>query len=147
MRTTRRTFMRLLLLPLLLHPLRLLAQTWNRAAFDARDLDTAVRAAGLGTPGPSEEIVIKAPEIAENGAQVPVEVVSRLPGTLALHLFVDRNPQPLAAVFRFLPGAEPFVSTRIKMGETSEIRAVVTAAGGTWVATREVKVTIGGCGV
>ncbi len=148
MRKARRILLQALLLPALaLVPLRLLAAVWNRAAFEARDLATALREAGVGEPARSEDIVIRAPEIAENGAQVPVEIQSRLVGTELIQLFVERNPQPLAASFRFLGGTEAFISTRIKMGETSELRVVVTAAGRTWFNSREVKVTIGGCGV
>jgi sulfur-oxidizing protein SoxY len=94
----------------------------------------------------SADLIIRAPEIAENGAQVPIEVVSKIPGTRVLYLFVDKNPQPFVGSFEFLEGAEPFISTRIKMGETSDLRVVVRAGGKAYVALREIKVTIGGCG-
>jgi sulfur-oxidizing protein SoxY len=90
--------------------------------------------------------VIKAPEIAENGAQVPVEITSNLPGTRIIYIVVDKNPQPLAGTFEFMEGAEAFVSTRIKMGETSNLRVVAQSGGKFYMSVREVKVTIGGCG-
>lgn len=130
----------------LLRPLRALAGEWPKAAFDATDVAEAMRNAGIVDPAPSEEIVLKAPEIAENGAQVPIEILSRIAHTRAIYIFVDKNPQPMAASFEFMNGAEPFISTRIKMGETSMLRAVVLADGGYFTAAREVKVTIGGCG-
>lgn len=130
----------------LLRPLRVLAGDWNKAAFDARDVGRALAVAGLADATASEDIVIKAPEIAENGAQVPIEVVSKLSGAQTVYLFVDKNPQPFVGSFEFLSGAEPFVATRIKMGETSNLRVVVRAGGKAYVALREIKVTIGGCG-
>jgi len=130
----------------LLRPLHTLAAQWNKAAFDARNVDDALKAAGIVNPTPSVEILIKAPEIAENGAQVPVDILSNLPGTQRVYIFVDKNPQPFVGSFEFKHAAEPFISTRIKMGETSNLRIVVVAGGRHYVATREVKVTIGGCG-
>jgi len=130
----------------LLHPLRALAAPWNKAAFDARNVNDALKAAGILNPQTSPDILIKAPEIAENGAQVPVDILSTLPGTETVYLFVDKNPQPFVGSFDFKNGAEPFISTRIKMGETSNLRIVVRAGGRHFAATREVKVTIGGCG-
>jgi sulfur-oxidizing protein SoxY len=130
----------------LLRPLRALSGEWNKPAFDARDVVRALEAAGLADAATTDDIVIKAPEIAENGAQVPIEVRSRLPGAQTLYLFVDKNPQPFVGSFEFLGAAEPFVSTRIKMGETSNLRVVVRAGGRAYVALREIKVTIGGCG-
>lgn len=130
----------------LLHPLRAIAAQWNKTAFDARNLGDALKAAGIVSPVTSTDIVIKAPEIAENGAQVPVDVLSNVPGTETLYIFVDKNPQPFVGSFDFKNGAEPFISTRIKMGETSNLRIVARAGGKHFMATREIKVTIGGCG-
>jgi len=130
----------------LLRPLHALAAQWNKAAFDARNVNDALKAAGIVSPATSADIVIKAPEIAENGAQVPVDILSKLPGTETIYIFVDKNPQPFVGSFDFKNGAEPFISTRIKMGETSNLRIVVRAGGRHFAATREVKVTIGGCG-
>jgi sulfur-oxidizing protein SoxY len=130
----------------LLAPLRALAALWPAGAFEAKTIEEALKAAGVIDPISSESIAIKAPEIAENGAQVPVEITSQLPGTHSIYIFVDKNPQPLAGTFEFREGAEPFVSTRIKMGESSILRIAVQSNGKYYVATREVKVTIGGCG-
>jgi sulfur-oxidizing protein SoxY len=129
-----------------LAPLRARAGEWNRAAFEAKNVREALASAGVANPVASRDIEIKAPEIAENGAQVPVEIVSRIPGTERVYIFVDKNPTPFAGTFDFLNGTEPFISTRIKMGETSNVRVVVRAGGKHYVALREVKVTIGGCG-
>ncbi len=129
-----------------LRPLRLLAAEWNKPAFDAKALDEALKYVGAANAIDSDQIQLKAPEIAENGAIVPVEVTSRLPGTQAIYIFADKNPQPLVAIFDITPGIEPFISTRIKMGESSKVRVLVKAAGKFYVATQEVKVTIGGCG-
>jgi sulfur-oxidizing protein SoxY len=129
----------------LLSPLRAFA-AWNKAAFEAKALPAALQQLGAGTPIESKDIVIKAPEIAENGAVVPIEISSSLPGVSAISVLVDKNPTPLVSTFRFADGADGFVSTRIKMGETSAVRAVVEANGKFYTATKEVKVTLGGCG-
>lgn len=129
-----------------LAPLRLFAAQWNKLAFEARTLGDGLSAIGAGAPSASAQVELKAPEIAENGAIVPVEVASRIPGTQSIYLFADKNQYPLAASFDFLDGAEPFVSTRIKMNESARLTAVVKAGGKFYSATREVKVTIGGCG-
>lgn len=130
----------------LTRPLQALAAEWNKAAFGARTVNDALKSAGIVSPTASADIVIKAPEIAENGAQVPVDIVSKVPGTDAVFVFVDKNPQPFVGSFNFKNGAEPFISTRIKMGETSNLRVVARARGKDFMAIREVKVTIGGCG-
>jgi sulfur-oxidizing protein SoxY len=129
-----------------LTPLRARGGEWNRAAFEAKNVREALASAGVANPVASQDIVIRAPEIAENGAQVPVEIASRIPGTERVYIFVDKNPTPFAGTFDFMNGAEPFISTRIKMGETSNVRVVVRAGGKYYVALQEVKVTIGGCG-
>jgi sulfur-oxidizing protein SoxY len=129
----------------LIEPLRAVAGEWNKAAFDAREIRLALKAAGVANAVASADLIIRAPEIAENGAQVPIEVVSKIPGTRVLYLFVDKNPQPFVGSFEFLEGAEPFISTRIKMGETSNVRAVARAGSNLYIALCEVKVTIGGC--
>jgi sulfur-oxidizing protein SoxY len=129
----------------LIEPLRALGGEWNKAAFDAHEIGLALKAADVANATASADLIIRAPEIAENGAQVPIEVVSKIPGTQILYLFVDKNPQPFVGSFEFLEGAEPFISTRIKMGETSNVRVVARAGSKVYVALREVKVTIGGC--
>jgi sulfur-oxidizing protein SoxY len=135
-----------LLLTGLLRPLAALAQEWNKAAFETRDVQEAMRAAGVRDLIESQDILIRAPEIAENGAQVPIEIESRIPGTQTISIFVDKNVQPYVGTFAFREGAEPFISTRIKMGDTSPLRVIVRAGDKQYAAVREVKVTIGGCG-
>ncbi|HEX7788775.1 MAG TPA: thiosulfate oxidation carrier protein SoxY, partial [Methylomirabilota bacterium] len=94
----------------------------------------------------SKDIVITAPEIAENGAVVPVAVASKIPNTQTISILAEKNPFPLAASFNIAGGGEGYVSTRLKMGETSNVRAVVKADGKFYTAVKEVKVTVGGCG-
>lgn len=127
-------------------PLRALAAAWNKIAFDARALPDALKAIGASSVAESDRIDLKAPEIAENGAIVPLEITSRIPNTESIYIFADKNPQPLVAEFDFTGATEPFVSTRIKMGETSKVRAIVKAGGKFYATARDVKVTIGGCG-
>ena len=123
-----------------------LAAAWNTTAFGAKTISDAMSAAGFTGAVESKDIEIKAPEIAENGAVVPVEVTSKIPGTTSLAIFVEKNPTPLVADFEFMAGAEPYVSTRIKMGQTSLVRVAVKAGGKTYMQSKEFKVTIGGCG-
>ena len=130
----------------LARPLIALAQEWNKAAFETKDVQQAMLAAGVHDLIETQDILVKAPEIAENGAQVPIEIESRVPGTQSISIFVDKNVQPYVGTFTFREGAVPFVSTRIKMGDTSPLRVVVRAGDKQYVAVREVKVTIGGCG-
>ena len=129
-----------------LRPFQSLAAEWNKTAFDAKVLADALKSIGAASVIESDQVQLKAPEIAENGAIVPVEITSRIPDTQTIYVFVDKNPQPLVAIFDIGAGLEPFISTRIKMGESSKIRVLVKAAGKFYVATQEVKVTIGGCG-
>jgi len=119
---------------------------WNKAAFEAKEMDEAMKSMGASGAVDSKAITIKAPDIAENGAVVPVEVTSTLPGTTNISIFAEKNGTPLVGSYSFSNGAPGFVSTRIKMGTTSLVRAVVTAGGKTYTAAKEVKVTIGGCG-
>ena len=129
-----------------LHPVQLLAAQWNKAAFDAKVLADALKYIGATAAVDSDQIQLKAPEIAENGAIVPVEIVSRIPATQSIYIIADKNPQPLVAIFDITGDMEPFISTRIKMGESSRVRVLVKTAGKFYVTTQEVKVTIGGCG-
>ena len=119
---------------------------WNKEAFGASSAADALKGIGASSAVPSKEIVIEAPEIAENGAVVPIEVTSRLAGTSSIAVVVDKNPFPLVGKFDFLEGAVPFVKLNVKMGETSEVRVIAQAGGRSYVATKEIKVTIGGCG-
>ena len=89
---------------------------------------------------------MKAPDIAENGAVVPVNIESKIPGTESIALLIEKNPSPLAASFDIPAGTELSVTTRVKMAETSNVYALVKANGKYFVAKKEVKVTLGGCG-
>lgn len=132
----------------LLRPTRVLAAPWNKAAFDAKKLSDLWHSLGASAaPSESKDIVLKAPDIAENAAVVPLEVVSSIPDTREIMILVDQNPSLLTLAFSFGPGVEPRLSARIKMGKSSIVRAVVkTADGKLFQASRDVKVTIGGCG-
>ena len=130
---------------LLLKPFAALA-AWSKDAFGAKSPADALKSLGAASPQPSKDIVIEAPQIAENGAVVPVEVQSNIPGTTALIVLVEKNPFPLAARFSFMEGALPFAKVNLKMGETSDVRVVAQAGGRYYTAAKEIKVTIGGCG-
>ncbi|GAB6043783.1 thiosulfate oxidation carrier protein SoxY [Endothiovibrio diazotrophicus] len=130
----------------LLTPSAVLA-AWNEAAFKAKDVNGALSAMiGSADTEASADITIKAPPIAENGAVVPVTVESTIAGAESITLLVEKNGTPLAASFTLGESAIPYVSTRIKMDKTSDVVAVVKAGGKSYVARKEVKVTIGGCG-
>ena len=126
-------------------PLAALA-AWNEGAFGAKTPQDALKGIGAGNPAPSKDLVIEAPQIAENGAVVPIEVSSAIAGTTAIAVIIEKNPFPLAAPFDFQNGALPYVKLNVKMNETSDVRAVATAGGRQYTATKEIKVTIGGCG-
>ncbi|MHB1401181.1 MAG: thiosulfate oxidation carrier protein SoxY [Thiobacillus sp.] len=119
---------------------------WNKAAFDAKNVGAALSSIGVTDPADSKDITIKAPDIAENGAVVPVEVTSSIAGTTSISILAEKNASPLVGNFNLSGGAQGFISTRIKMGQTSLVRAVVKAGGKSYTAAKEVKVTIGGCG-
>jgi len=131
----------------LLKPNRVLAAEWNRQAFTATTFTDSLKAYGASNSAESRDILISAAEISENGAQVPVEIVSNLPGNQTLAVFVEKNPTPLAASMSFANGALPQVRLQLKMAESSRVRVVVKASDGkTYHASREIKVTLGGCG-
>ena len=119
---------------------------WNKAAFEAKNMADVLKAMGGASAEKSADIIITAPDIAENGAVVPVAVASKIAGTQTISILVEKNPSSLAAEFEILPGTEANVGTRVKMGQSSNIHAVVKAGGKYYVATKEVKVTLGGCG-
>lgn len=130
----------------LLKPMAALAASWNKDAFASKSLESALKSIGASAAEPSTAIVIEAPQIAENGAVVPIEVTSNIPGTTSIAVLVEKNPYPLVAKFDFLEGALPFVKINAKMGETSDVRVVATAGAKHYSASKEIKVTIGGCG-
>jgi sulfur-oxidizing protein SoxY len=106
-----------------------------------------MKALGGGEPVQSKDIVFfQTPDIAENGAVVPVGIISNIPKTESIAVLIEKNPNMLAAVFDIPPGTEPSISTRVKMGQSSNIYALVKADGKYFVAAKDVKVTLGGCG-
>jgi sulfur-oxidizing protein SoxY len=129
----------------LLTPQMVLAE-WNKAAFESKTVEDAVKNLGLEGGEESADINIKAPDIAENGAVVPVTVDVSMDGVENIAFIVKENPSPLVATFSMGEGGVPFARTNIKMGKTSDVIAMVTAGGKTYMAKKEVKVTIGGCG-
>ncbi|MFN4326164.1 MAG: thiosulfate oxidation carrier protein SoxY [Azonexus sp.] len=131
----------------LLVPGALLAAEWQKPAFTARTINDALKAYGSATAAESRDIAISAPEIAENGAKVEVEVRSNIPNTRSLAIFADKNPMPLCSAIEFSGPALPYVREQLKLSETTRIRVVAkTGDGKSHVAFREIKVTLGGCG-
>jgi sulfur-oxidizing protein SoxY len=123
------------------------AETWNKGAFETHSLDETMKALGGSPPVPSKDIVFfLTPDIAENGAVVPIGITSNVPKTEAIAILVEKNPNMLAAVFDVPAGTDASLSTRIKMGQTSNVFALVKADGKYYVNSKEIKVTLGGCG-
>ena len=129
----------------LMLPLRALA-AWNKEAFGAKTAAEVLK--GLGAAGitESKDIAIEAPQIAENGAVVPIEITSNVPNTRSIAVVIEKNPFPLAARFDFGDGAVPYVKVNVKIGESSFVRVEAEAGGRHYSAAKEIKVTIGGCG-
>ena len=128
-------------------PRTLLAAMWPEEAFAATEADAAMSALfGTNQATASDQITLKVPEIAENGAVVPVTISTTLADVESISIVVKNNPRPLVASFEIPAGTLPDVSSRIKMGETSDVTAVVKTADGLYSTSRQVKVTIGGCG-
>lgn len=123
------------------------AMAWTKTAFDAKTIADAVKAYGASAPVESKDVSLTAPDIAENGAVVPLAAASTLPGVKAILLLVEKNPNALSAKFDVTDAVEPSFATRVKMGQTSDVYAVaITADGKAHYAKKEVKVTLGGCG-
>jgi sulfur-oxidizing protein SoxY len=121
------------------------AQEWNKAAFEGKSLDDVFKILGAGSPDKSTAITLNAPDIAENGAVVPVGITTSAKAE-QMAILVEKNPSALAAQFFIPAGTEPFVTTRIKMGQTSNVYGLVKADGKWLMTVKEVKVTLGGCG-
>ena len=120
---------------------------FNKVAFDAKSLADAYKGLGIGLPVQSSGVVIQAPDIAENGAVVPVGATSTLPGVKQILFLVEKNPVVLIAVFNLSDSVEAAILTRTKMAESSNVYAVaVMNDGKVLYAKKEVKVTLGGCG-
>jgi sulfur-oxidizing protein SoxY len=120
---------------------------WSQAAFDAKTMAEAMKALGSAAPVESKDVTLTGPDIAENGAVVPVGVSSSLPGVKRLLVLVEKNPSILTAAFDVTDAVEANFSTRVKMGQSSNVYAVaIMADGKALFAVKEIKVTLGGCG-
>ncbi len=130
----------------------LLNQTWNKSAFEATKLDEAIKGLNISTETPSKDIEpsknieIVAPDRAENGAVVQIEITSNITNTESITVLVEHNPTPLIGTFSFSNGALPFVITRIKMAEDSDLKVIVKAGSQYFTASKKVVVLENGCG-
>lgn len=123
------------------------AESLPKGAFDAKTLDELYKALGLAKPVESKEVTLTAPDIAENGAVVPVGISSSAANVVRMLVLVEKNPSVLTAEFDVSPAIEAAFQTRVKMGQTSNVYAVaITADKKVLFAQKEVKVTLGGCG-
>ena len=129
-----------------LRPGDLLAAEWNQAAFEIKKLEDLVILLGGEPATTSDAININAPDIAENGAVVPITVSSAVPGTDAISILVEKNPNVLAAAFEIPAGTLPEINTRVKMAQTSNLFVLVRAGRKYFYAAKEIKITLGGCG-
>jgi sulfur-oxidizing protein SoxY len=129
----------------LMLPLRALA-AWNKDAFQSKSAADALKSLGVASSSESKDVVIDAPQIAENGAVVPIEITSNVANTKSIAVVIEKNPFPLAAKFDFAEGAVPYVKVNVKVGESSFVRVLAEAGGKFYSASKEIKVTIGGCG-
>ena len=120
---------------------------WAQAAFEAKSVADALKALGAGAPVESKDVTLTGPDIAENGAVVPVGCSTALPGVKRMLLLVEKNPAVLAAVFDLTDAVEANFNTRVKMGQSSNVLAVALMGDGKVLyAQKEIKVTLGGCG-
>lgn len=123
------------------------AWAFNKNAFEAKSVADAAKAYGAGAPAESKDVTLTAPDIAENGAVVPMAAASTLPGVKHLLVLVEKNPNALVAKFDVTDAVEANFATRAKMGQTSDVYAVaITNDGKAFFTKKEVKVTLGGCG-
>ena len=129
----------------LLTPRAILA-AWPKSAFEAKSVDDVLTALEASENAQSKDVKIKAPDIAENGAVVPVTVSTKMEGVTSIAILAENNASPMTSVYDLGGSTMGFVSTRIKMGKTSNIIAIVKANGKIHMNKKEVKVTIGGCG-
>lgn len=120
---------------------------WPKAAFDAKDLKEFEAALFPGkTIEKTDKIELRMPEIAENGGQVPVTATTSLPGGSSLTIAAEGNPRPMVARFNITPETGPVLSTRMKLAKTQTISAYVEADGKVYKASKDIRVSIGGCG-
>ncbi len=121
--------------------------SWPKKSFDIKDLTESVSSVyGHNNLEESSKVKLKAPEIAENGAIVPINVSTTLDNVESIMIFVENNPQPLSSGYKLTSMSEPSIGTRLKMGKTSNVMAAVKSGDKVYTSTQEVKVTIGGCG-
>ena len=121
--------------------------SWNQAAFEAKNMADLMKAMGTSAPTESKDVTITGPDIAENGAVVPVGCSTTLAGVKKLMILVEKNPNMLCAMFDVTDGVEPNFTTRVKMGQSSDVYAVaITADNKVLFSRKEIKVTLGGCG-
>lgn len=130
----------------LLKPTSAQSASWNKPGFESKAANDAIKNLGAANLIDTRDITITAPDIAENGAVVPVAITSKIPNTQSISILAEKNPFPLAATFDVANGAEAYASVRIKVAQTSNVRAIVKADGKFYTAAKEVKVTVGGCG-
>ena len=120
---------------------------YNSAAFEIKTMADLVKSLGGSAPIESKDVTITGPDIAENGAVVPIGVSTALPGVKRLLVLVEKNPSVLSAMFDVSDAVEANFTTRVKMGQSSNVMAVAMMADGKVLfAQKEVKVTLGGCG-
>ena len=119
---------------------------WNKAAFETKNLADTLKALGVSSPADSKDVQMTAPDIAENGAVVPIGIASTLPNVTMIAIMIEKNPSTLAANFTLPAGTEPFIQTRVKMGQTSNVYALVKSDDKFFLTSKEIKVTAGGCG-
>jgi sulfur-oxidizing protein SoxY len=145
----RRTFLSVLATGLgssLLLPFRALAATWQQSAFDAVGLNEALKSLAIGNVLSDQALQIVAPDKAENGSIIQIEATSLLPNTEVIYVLVDKNPTALLGKYEFKSGAQPFLVTRIKMAETSDVTIIAKVGEQFYSASKKVEVLENGCG-
>ncbi|MCE9634026.1 MAG: thiosulfate oxidation carrier protein SoxY [Methylophilales bacterium] len=143
---TRRNLLKSAAALLALVPLRVVAAVWNKVAFAATKPEAALQGLGISQPQPSSEIDLVAPDFAENGAIVQIEVESHIPNTEAIAILADKNPTSLIANFMFSNGGIPKLITRVKLAETCELKVIVKVGDRYYEASKNIQVAVGGCG-
>jgi sulfur-oxidizing protein SoxY len=149
MQYTKRALMKggLALMALAALPRVLLAAVWPEKAFSESEMSASLKALfGTDVTTTTDQITLKVPEIAENGAVVPITIKTTLKNVESISIVVEKNPRPMVATFEIPPGTLADISSRIKMAETSDVTAVVKTSDGIYSTAKQVKVTIGGCG-
>jgi sulfur-oxidizing protein SoxY len=120
---------------------------WNKAAFEAKNMADLLKAMGTSAPAESKDVTVTGPDIAENGAVVPVGCSTTLAGVKKLMILVEKNPNMLCAIFDVTDTVDASFTTRVKMGQSSDVYAVaITADNKVLFSRKEIKVTLGGCG-